>query len=553
MVHTFRKYSENLRQGMKTFHTFVNMKRIALLIMAIAASVSCNHPLPEVFGSIGGTVQDSRTGNFVSGVAVTINPLGYSQVTGSDGTFQYDDLEQAEYTLVFAKAGFESVKHKVAVKPGVISSVQIMISPSVSSVSVDPSVLDFGTKKTEMTMKLTSNSPNVPYTLTSSNSWITLGKTSGTISSEEYVPVIVSRSGLSPASYNGTVFVTSGGQDFSVAVKMEVAASGVPAVTMESLSGVSSSSVTASGNLTFIGDSKVSQYGFCWSSVNQSPDLSDQSSNLGDASDVKSFTADIIGLEPQTTYYVRSYAVNSYGTSYSEDVLSVTTSADSSDDGSQDELSVPQGLVSYYTFDYDDASDITENELDATLVNDPSFIAETVNGKGKALALNGIKEQFMSIPYNVFKNLTKITVSFWIKDFGAGVIFSAISPDYIRSDHPRLIADTDNMFRFYTGYDNYDQTPSFSYPYTSIQSGKWHHVVVSMNGDTRYLYVDGVRTDSNTTSSWSSSHTCTKICIGGNNEGKYKLDCMTMKIDNIRFYQRCISDDEVKKIYNSER
>ena len=78
------------------------MKRIALLIMAIAASVSCNHPLPEVFGSIGGTVQDSRTGNFVSGVAVTINPLGYSQVTGSDGTFQYDDLEQAEYTLVFA-------------------------------------------------------------------------------------------------------------------------------------------------------------------------------------------------------------------------------------------------------------------------------------------------------------------------------------------------------------------------------------------------------------------------------------------------------------------
>lgn len=543
------------------------MKKLAFILLAIMAVVSCAEPIPSVFGSIGGTVQDSRTGDFIGGVTVTINPLGYSQVTNSDGAFQYENLDESEYTLVFAKGGYETVKHKVAVKPGNVSSVQIMMSPSKSSVSVDQSILDFGTKKTEMTLKLTSSSGSVPYTLTASNSWITLSKTSGTLSGNEYITVIVSRSGLSPASYDGYITVSSGGQDISVAVKMTVAASGLPTVTMENVSDVTASGAKASGNLQVIGDSKVSQYGFCWSSSNASPGLSDKSCNLGDASDVKSFTAEISGLSPQTKYYIRSYAVNSFGTSYSDEVLSFTTGSVSSpggneggsEDGNGDEggdsnsLAVPQGLVSLYTFDGSDASDDTDYELDGVLIGDPSFVAETVNGEGKALFLNGTKGQFMSIPYNVFNNLTKLSVSFWIKDFSSGIVFSAISDDYKRSDHPRLFADSDNKFRFYTGYDNYDTTPSFAYLYTSIQSGKWHHVVVTMDDETRILYVDGARVDSNSASCGTNTWKSNKVYIGGNNDGKYTTGAMTMKIDNIRFYQRCISDSEVKQIYNSEK
>lgn len=531
------------------------MKKFAFILMAIMALFSCAEPLPSIFGSIGGTVQDSKTGEFIPGVTVTINPLGYSQVTNSDGAFQYDNLEESEYTLVFTKTGYETAKHKVTVKPGKVSSVQIMLSAGSASVSVDPAALDFGTKHTELDLKLTSMSGNVPYKLTASNSWITLSKTSGTLTGEEYIKVIVSRSGLSPASYDGSITVTSGGQDVSVAVRMTVAASGVPVVTMESVSDVTSNGATLSGNLKVVGDSRVNQYGFCWSKTNTSPGLSDKSNNLGDASDVKSFTADITGLDPQTKYYVRSYAVNSYGTSYSDEVLTFTTVASSEDSGEsgQGSLAVPQGLVSFYTFDDGDASDDTDNELDGVLIGDPSFVTETVDGAGKALSLNGVKEQFMSIPYNVFNNLTKLSVSFWIKDFSSGVVFSAISDDYIRSDHPRLLADSDNKFRFYTGYDNYDVTPQFSYLYTSIQSGKWHHVAVTMDGENRVLYIDGARVDSNTAHSGTNTWKCTKVHIGGDNNGKYKSGFSTMKIDNIRFYQRCISDAEVKEIYKSEK
>ena len=270
---------------------------------------------------------------------------------------------------------------------------------------------------------------NIAYTLSASNSWISLSKTSGTVSKTDYVTVLVSRSGLSAADYDGNIVLTVDGNETIIPVRMSVAAAGVPVVTMEGASDVTSSSALLSGTIKSLGDSKVSQHGFCWSSTNQYPTVNDECSQLGDASDVKSFSAKISGLTPATEYYVRAYAVNTYGTSYSESAIKFTTSASSQpgpgDDPQSGEIVVPQGLMSYYTFDNEDASDATENELDGILINDPSFGDVTANGKGKALHLNGVKGQYMSIPYNVFKNLKKISASFWIKDFSIGVIFGS--------------------------------------------------------------------------------------------------------------------------------
>ena len=45
----------------------------------------------------------------------------------------------------------------------------------------------------------------------------------------------------------------------------------------------------------------------------------------------------------------------------------------------------------------------------------------------------------------------------------------------------------------------------------------------------------------------------TQVQIGGNHEGKIDASMTTMKIDNIRFYQRCITAKEIKEIYESEK
>lgn len=536
------------------------MKKLLIylnLFICAGIAFSCTEPIISTFGSIGGTVQDARTNEYLSGVKVTINPLGYSQVTNADGAFQYDNLEVAEYTLLYEKTGYATYKQKVTVKPGVVSPVQVTLNLADVSLSFTPSVLDFGPKESQKQLKISTTAvgASVSYRMTTSNSWISLNKTSGTVSENDYVTIVVSREGLSPANYDGNIYIHVEDKDFSVPVKMVVEATGVPIITVESVSEESSGSAVVSGTLKSLGGAKVSQHGFCWSSENVSPNISDEYNQLGDASEIKSFSAKLSDLKPATTYYVRSYAVNAFGTAYSEQALSFTTA--SSDNGCGNDtiaVVIPQGLVSYYTFDNEDASDATENELDGILLKSPVFTTATASGKGFALNINGMKEQYMSIPYNAFKNLNKLSVSFWIKDFSIGVIFSAITSDYERSDYPRLIATNEGTFRFYTGYDNYNTTPPFVYEYTSIQSSEWHYVAVTMNNDTRTLYVDGVRVDSNKSSAGGGNgHMGTKIYIGGNNDNKYNNGYMTMKIDNIRFYQRSLSDSEVKEIYESEK
>ncbi len=525
------------------------MRRILSIFMAFWVVASCTEPVINTFGSIGGTVQDAETGVYLSGVSVTINPLGYSQVTNADGTFQYDNLEVSEYTLVYTKTGYETYKHKVTVKPGIVSPVQVNLVPASSSVVVSPSILDFGTKTNELQLKLTAVSGSVPYTLTASNSWITLSKTSGTVSGDDYVTVVVSRSGLSPAAYDGNVIVKTGGKDISVSVKMTVATSGVPSVTIEGVSDVTSTGAVASGNITMVGDSKISQYGFCWSATNEFPGLSDQSSNLGDVSDVKSFTAKLTGLSPATKYYIRAYAINSYGTSYSDQVLTFTTAESESgnEGGSQNGVVVPQGLMSYYTFDNEDASDLTENELHGSLIGSPSFISETIDGTGKALNLNGIKEQYMSIPYNVLRALSKYSVSLWIKDFSQGVVFSAEGGNdcpylYVRDSQKFMLAN-----HWYI--NEHADWFTFAYDCTSIMSGDWHHIAVSSSDGKMVLYVDGTKVDTIKTEYTPS--TSTKMSIGGLDYETQSY--MTMKVDNVRFYQRTLSDSEIKKIYDDEK
>ena len=536
------------------------MKRLFTYLSITLICAGCSEPIVSTFGSIGGTVQDIETGAFLEGVTVVLNPTGYSQVTNENGAFQYDNLDIAEYTLTFSKKDYETQSHKVTVKPGLVSNVQVTLSKVAATLSVEPTTLNFGSKMTERDLVISASFGSVSYRLKAENKWINLSKTSGTVTDKDYVTVVVSRSGLSPASYDGSILLTAEGEEISIPVKMSVEASGVPSVAIEKVTDVGTTRAKATGTLLEVGDSEVSKMGFCWSSTEELPDLSDESSNLGDAEKVTSFSGEITGLTPGTQYYIRAYATNSYGTSYSDETLTFTTATVDDDGGSSSSIAVPQGLTSYYTFDNEDANDATENELHGDLLNSPSFTAETPNSSGKALTLKGIQNQYMNIPHNAFKNLYKISACFWIKDFSIGTIFAAInSSQPLPYDFPRLVANDTEKFQFFGRHDysNGQYVPEFNFPYTSIQNDGWHHVAVTMadinqNDIEIKLYVDGTlkATDTDKINLKSEG---TQVQIGGNHEGKIDASMTTMKIDNIRFYQRCITAKEIKEIYESEK
>jgi hypothetical protein len=86
-------------------------------------------------------------------------------------------------------------------------------------------------------------------------------------------------------------------------------------------------SATLNGSITNLGSPSPTQHGFVWSTTpNPTIDLPTRS-ELGPRTTTGSFTSDIIGLLPNTVYYVRAYVTNEAGTSYGEQIEFTTTTA----------------------------------------------------------------------------------------------------------------------------------------------------------------------------------------------------------------------------------
>ena len=74
-------------------------------------------------------------------------------------------------------------------------------------------------------------------------------------------------------------------------------------------------SITVAASITYTGSTAVTDAGFCYSSWTE-PDISDNTISLGAPNG--SFSALIDGLTTGDTYYIRAYAKNDNGTSYSD-------------------------------------------------------------------------------------------------------------------------------------------------------------------------------------------------------------------------------------------
>ena len=103
----------------------------------------------------------------------------------------------------------------------------------------------------------------------------------------------------------------------------------LPTVVTQEMSEITANSVKISYEVTADGGAEVTSSGVCWS-TSQNPTVDDDKTN--DGGGIGKFTSQLQDLLPSTTYYVRSYAVNSVGVSYGEKMGFVTLAEDNNDD-----------------------------------------------------------------------------------------------------------------------------------------------------------------------------------------------------------------------------
>ena len=99
----------------------------------------------------------------------------------------------------------------------------------------------------------------------------------------------------------------------------------IPTVTTSSASGITSTSTSTGGNVTFDGGAAVTQRGICWN-VTGSPTTSDNTTT--DGAGGGQFSSTIVSLTPNSIYYIKAYAINSAGTGYGSQITVNTLSSD---------------------------------------------------------------------------------------------------------------------------------------------------------------------------------------------------------------------------------
>lgn len=135
-------------------------------------------------------------------------------------------------------------------------------------------------------------------------------------------------------TYNCEAFATnSNGTAYSGKTTFTTLAVLLSGVTTSEVSNISYTSATCGGSVDSDGGGEVTERGVCWG-ANPNPETS--GTHLSNGTGTGEFEVNLVGLTPNTTYYVRAYAVNSKGTNYGDNVSfktlsynapSITTSA----------------------------------------------------------------------------------------------------------------------------------------------------------------------------------------------------------------------------------
>ena len=102
-------------------------KTLFLIIVLIALATSCDPVTYDTFCTISGTVLDLDSGDPIQSAVVTLTPGGYNTYTGSDGCFEFLDLDAGRYTVMAQKTGYVTNHKEVTAIAGSVVPIKLTL------------------------------------------------------------------------------------------------------------------------------------------------------------------------------------------------------------------------------------------------------------------------------------------------------------------------------------------------------------------------------------------------------------------------------------------
>lgn len=202
------------------------------------------------------------------------------------------------------------------------------------------------------------------------------------------------------------------------------------------------------------------------------------------------------------------------------------------------------------------AHDMSGNGYNGTLGGTASWVTDP--NRGTVLSLDG-SSGYLQLADNLVSSTTSLSFSMWFKTSTAGRVLLSTGTSAIGASSPSSAAEpvlyvgTDGKLygQFWTGA--VDPVVSAA----TVDDGTWHHVVITGDGDTQSLYLDGALvgsvggslTDSDPLDFVGAGYVNTSAWVNGPAAGWSYFDG---EVSDVEYYDYPLNPDEITALHNGQ-
>jgi hypothetical protein len=214
------------------------------------------------------------------------------------------------------------------------------------------------------------------------------------------------------------------------------------------------------------------------------------------------------------------------------------------------------GLLTYYKFD--EGSGSTAEDV----VSGHDFTSLPTGSTGASGVINEAYNldvsDYVSLPATVVNGLTDFSFSFW------GKINELNTSGTYPNNNIISCANSGENNELYFGYRKNNSrwgialngTVYYFLADTTIEDGEWHHIVVTRNGSTAHLYIDGSEVGTGITGNSGTISVSTNGFVIGQDQDSVGGSFATNQawkggVDELGIWSRAVTQSEVTQLYNS--